>query len=202
MRTRVTAALIAVGSLSALALAGCADEAETTAPGTDSGTTTEGTSTEPDTVDQSTCLIGDWLITEAEMNKFYDALEGEVGGGFEIDIEGDTGLSFTATDYVYAPNFTLALTFDAGIDGTGSILGTISGDYAVADGIIGTSHNESNVAMSVNVGGVEMDGTDLFDDILAAHPFNEAPYVCAAGEVVIDFSTGEGRVPITLTPAS
>ena len=202
---RSTPALFIAGTAVALALTGCTGGATTADPdASPSGEATGGSDgSGGDTeIDQSTCLIGDWRITQDQMQVFYDAVGAESGGGLTMTTDGDTGLSFTETSYTYTPDFTLTLTFDAGIDGTGTITGSIRGDYEVAGGVIATSHNESDVSMTVDVGGVEMDGSDLFGDILASHPFNEAPYECTADEVVIQFSTGDGRVPVALTPAS
>lgn len=200
MMTLSRSASVLTLAVAALAVAGCtAETAETDPEGTTGGESTSGSD---GAVDQATCLIGDWRISEEQMQRFYDAVAAEAGGGLEMTIDGDTGLSFTDVAYAYSPDFTLMLSFDAGVDGTGTITGSIRGDYEAAEGVIATSHNESDVSMTVDVGGFEMDGSELFGDILASHPFNEAPYECTADEVVIEFSTGDGRVPLTLTPAS
>jgi hypothetical protein len=148
------------------------------------------------------CLIGDWYIAEDQMQAFYSAVS-ESNSGVDITVEGGTGLSFADTTYTYRPDFAILL-HAAGADGKGSITGGISGDYTASETEVTTSHDVSDVAVSVTVSGISMDGTDLFGDFLSSAPINSAPYECGADGPILQFDTGDGnpRVPIQLTPAS
>ena len=70
--------------------------------------------------------------------------------------------------------------------------------------MITTSQEVSDIAVTVTVSGVTVDGTDLTNSFLADAPINSAPYECGAEGPVIQFSTGEGNptVPMQLIPAS
>ncbi len=189
----VLAALTAVSLLSACSPG---TPEETAAPVTEASGGAEPGAEE---FDPNTCLIGDWTITEAQMQVFYDTVSAGVDG-ITFEVQGDTGLTFRESDYSYLPDFTLAMTV-ADMPASGTIAGTISGDYVVDGGTITTSHDSTAVTMTVDVAGTTMDGTDLFADMLAVSPVNSAPYECVAGpKLVIQMDTGYGRAPIELIP--
>ncbi|MBH0117239.1 hypothetical protein I6E52_10315 [Salinibacterium sp. NG253] len=148
------------------------------------------------------CLIGDWYIAEDQMQGFYSAVSGS-NDGLDISVEGGTGLAFTDATYTYTPDFEILLQV-AGAEGTGEITGGISGDYSATDSVITTSQEVSDIAVTVTVSGVTVDGTDLTNSFLADAPINSAPYECGDDGPIIHFSTGEGNptVPMQLTPAS
>lgn len=192
--TRLASAL-PVLAIAALALAGCssapesgAEEHVTSAPS--APPEEEAAATGPE------CLIGDWSITQDQMQSFYDAVSAD--NGVAITIEGGTGLSFAAATYTYTPEFVLKLDI-AGMTGTGTITGGISGDYTADESTITTSHEVSDVTLTVDVGGQVIDGAELLGSILASAPINSAPYECGADGPIIQFDTGSGRVPIQLT---
>lgn len=182
----------------AVGLVGC-----TAAPATDPGSDPEASSA-PSTAPEEEavaggpeCLVGDWYITQEEMQGFYDVVTAESGAGFTVD--GGTGLTFTESTFTYTPQFTLALDF-AGNAGTGTIVGAISGDYTADDTVITTTHETSDVVLTVEIGGVVQDATALFGEIMAASPINTAPYECNADGPLIQFDTGGGtRTPVQLT---
>jgi len=195
-------ALAAVSVLSVGVLTACSPPADTEEPvdsETDASTPVEP---EDETVSGPECLIGDWYIAEDQMQSFYSAVSG-ANEGLDISVEGGTGLSFTDTTYTYTPDFMIILEV-SGTGGEGSITGAISGDYEAGDTVITTSHEESDIAMTVTVGGVSIDGTDLTEGFLNSAPINSAPYECGSDGPVIQFNTGEGNptVPMQLTPAS
>jgi hypothetical protein len=178
----------------ALALAGCATEptsdgSASTAPTAETEVETPATGPE--------CLVGDWRIEQDQMQAFYDAVSAGSGGA-SFTIEGGTGLGFDGSAYRYTPDFELVLDF-AGVSGRGVITGSIAGDYTADDGTIVTSHEVSDVSLTVDVGGVVTDGSELFGEILSSAPINSAPYECTAEGPLIQFDTGYGRVPIQLT---
>lgn len=188
-----------IPAVALFALAGCASPGEAGPTETPSGTSGEasgGESTEEG--EGGDCLVGDWFITEDQMDLYYDAIESE---GVEFDIDGGTGLSFTDTRYEYTPEFTLNLLITSGVSGEGTITGSISGDYSTEDGLITTEHDTNDTALVVTVSGVTIDGTGLFDDFLSSAPINSAPFECNDGVPTIMFEAGDSpRVPVTLTP--
>ncbi|MGV8913308.1 MAG: hypothetical protein ACOH14_11910 [Rhodoglobus sp.] len=143
------------------------------------------------------CLIGDWYIAEDQMQAFYSAVSDS------ISVRGGTGLAFTDTTYAYTPDFAIIVQV-GGAEGEGSITGGVTGDYVANETEITTSHDVSDVSVTVAVSGVTMDGTDLFGDFLSSAPINSAPYECGADGPILQFATGDStpRVPIQLTPAS
>lgn len=192
--TRLALAL-PVLSLAALALAGCSAASESTPGG--AATTAPTTAPEEEAAASGPeCLIGDWYITQEQMQSFYDAVS--AANELAITIDGGSGLAFTESTYTYTPEFTLRLTV-AGLEGTGTITGGISGDYTADESTITTAHEVSDVTLTVDVAGQVIDGTDQFGAILASAPINSAPYECGAEGPVIQFDTGSGRVPIQLT---
>lgn len=159
--------------------------------------------TEPP-ADGPECLVGDWIITEAEMNAYYDALEAalaaEAGTSPTIDVAGNVGLQFTPTDYTYTGNFDLTLAV-AGQEGNGTSTGTVAGTWSGDDGVIVTELGESDLTVSVSIGGITLDGSDLANGLLNDLPINAAPYDCEGPS--LEFRTGAGtpRHTVTLTPA-
>ncbi len=130
------------------------------------------------------------------MDAFYGALDIE---GVEFDIDGGSGLTFTADRYEYTPEFTLNL-ITAGTSAEGTITGSIQGDYTVEDGVITTAHDTNDTEIVVTASGMTIDGQGLFDDFLSSAPINSAPFECNAGVPTIMFDTGGSpRVPIVLT---
>ena len=188
----------------------------TTAPATDAPTSTaeEASTTIPEAPADTTpatdapvapagedCLVGEWVVTQDEMNAFYDAVEANVDG-VTFEIIGEAGLTFTETQYVWGPDFDLTLTV-AGLEGNGVAGGSISGTYTTADGVITTTLESSEMTMQISMGGTVMDASDIGNDFMTSVPINDAPYSCETGVPVIDFETGDGtpRHPVTLIPA-
>ena len=150
-------------------------------------------------IDLATCHIGAWTISEEQMQVFYDTVSAGVDG-VTFQVQGDTGLTFRESDYSYLPDFTLGMTV-AGTPASGTIAGSINGDYTVDGRVITTSHDSTAVTMTVDVAGTTMDGADLFAQMLAVSPVNSAPYECLSGpKLLIQMDTGYGRAPIELIP--
>lgn len=166
-------------------------------------TTAPAPTTPPTTAAPSAdCLIGDWVITQDEMNAFYDTIESQVGGPFEITIAGQTGLTLTADTYQYVADFDLTLEV-SGITGQGVSTGTVSGTYVADDGIIVTELGSSDLSVIVTVGGTTMDESAFANGLLGSVPINDAPYDCSGPNPVLMFETADDGVrhPVTLTPA-
>lgn len=174
------------------ALASCAP---VEAPGTSGSSGSEA----EEEIDPITCVIGNWTISEAEMQRYYDQVSSGVDGT-TFTVNGTTGLVFGDTDYAYLPSFSLDLDV-SGSPATATIHGSITGDYVVDGGEITTNNDDNIISMIVDVGGFTMDGTELAQEMLSANPVSSAPYECRPGpELIISMETGYGRVPITLVP--
>jgi len=188
--------LVASILLGVLATAGCAAPSAPSGESSGSATPTPTSEAPPEVVSGPDCLIGDWFIAQDQLQAFYDGLSAETGG-LVFTIDGGTGLSFTDTTFAYTPEFSLRLEI-AGIAGTGTIVGAIAGAYTADDATITTSQETSDVVLTVDVGGTVQDGTGLFDGFLASSPINSSPYECTTAGPIIQFSTGENRVPVQL----
>lgn len=201
---RRSAAALAVALAGVLALAGCAAPSGDAEPepagdaGVDEPTAPEEEPTDPT---DPACLIGDWQIAQDQMQSFYDALSGDVEG-LSIGVEGDTGLSFTGTEYRYTPDFTLTLDIDGVGEGEGVTTGSLGGEYTAEGGVITTVLGDNDVAVAVTVLGQSIDGSELFGSFIESDPINEAPFDCSSGAPVLQFETPTGRSPVVLTPAS
>lgn len=195
-------ALAALSVLSLGVLTACSTPADSEEPAGSETDASAPAEPEEEMVTGPECLIGDWYIAEDQMQGFYGAVSG-TNEGLNISVEGGTGLSFTESAYTYTPDFTILLEV-VGSEGVGSITGAVSGDYEATESVITTSHDESNIAVTVSVGGVSVDGTDLTQGFISSAPINSAPYECGADGPIIQFATGEGNptVPMQLTPAS
>lgn len=171
----------------------------TAAPETTAAPTTIATPPpEPETTDD--CLVGEWIVTEAEMNAFYDAIEARLDQPIDFTIAGEAGLVFTDTTYAWAPAFTLQLDL-GGITGTGDAGGSISGTYTTTDGLLSTEVGESAMMLTIEVAGQTIDGSELGNGFITSVPFVNSPYACDGPTPVIQFETVDDRHPVTLTPA-
>ena len=193
-------ALAAVSVLSLGALTACSAPADSEEPESSETDASAPAEPEEEMVSGPECLIGDWYIAEDQMQGFYSGVSGTTEG-LNISVEGGTGLSFTDTTYTYTPDFTILLEV-AGSEGVGSITGAI--DYDATESVITTSHEESDIAVTVSVGGVSVDGTDLTQSFISSAPINSAPYECGTDGPIIQFSTGDDSptVAMQLSPAS
>ncbi len=196
---RSTTAVLAAASLLPLLLVGCTTSSE----GDLAVDPDAPASAEPEAPADPTdpaCLIGDWLITEAEMQSFYDAVSGSTEG-LQLTIDGDTGLSFTADSFTYTPDFTLRLDI-AGVAGEGVTTGSLSGGWSAADGVVTTTVGSNDIDVQVSIAGTEVDASDSVGSIIASDPINQAPFDCSVPAApVLQFDTGtDARVPLTLSP--
>ncbi len=186
-------ATLGIVSLAALGLAAC------TSGTSGSGSEPSETSAAPEepVLSGPECLVGEWQISDSEMTKFYNAVGEATGTTFTIT--GDTGLTFTADEFVYSPNFTLMMN-TADIENTGTVSGTISGTYEATADTITTDVTASDARVIINVNGVEQDVTEQFGDAVTGAPFNNSPYTCTAEGPLIGFDIGtDSFVELQLT---
>lgn len=196
-------ASLSLTAVALLVLAGCSagDSTEADVDPSD-GVSTETAETEAAPTDplDPACLVGDWVLTQEQMQGFYNALATEVDG-ITFTAEGSAGLSFTATDYRWTPEFTLVLEV-AGLEGQGATTGTLGGTYTAADGVITTTLGDNNLSATLTINGTTQDGTELLGSFITSDPINNTPYDCTNPDApVLQFETSTGRTPVVLTPA-
>jgi hypothetical protein len=160
------------------------------------------TSTAPEP-DAGECLVGDWVVTEEQMDGFYSGLMSTLEAPLTIDTAGSAPLSFAADGtYEWAPGLTLTVEV-AGASGTGGVGGTITGNWTATEGVVTTSSDLNALVVSITVNGVVFDGADLANGLLNSTPINGVTYSCEGPTPVLDFKTADPSVtvPVTLTPA-
>jgi hypothetical protein len=169
-------------------------------PRTDAPAATAAPEPEPD---DSACLVGDWVVTEEQMDAFYDGVMSTLEAPLTIDTVGSAPLSFAADGtYLWAPAFALTVEV-AGASGTGDVTGTITGNWTAVDGVVTTSSDLNALVVSLVVNGVPFEGADLANGLLNGSPVNGVTYSCDGPTPVLDFQTADPSVtvPVTLTPA-
>jgi hypothetical protein len=136
------------------------------------------------------CLVGEWIVTEDELNAYYDSIEGSFpeGPAPAFDIAGNVLLTFTETDYIYVADFDLTLDI-AGQSGTGDTRGTVSGTWDVVDGRVVTTLGSSDLDVFISIGGVTLSGSEFANGLLDTAPINDAAFDCAGP--TISFQTSE-----------
>jgi len=154
-------------------------------------------------VDDGSCLVGNWVVTEAEMNGFYGALTSTLDAPITIGVVGSAPLSFGADGtYGWQPDFALTVEV-AGQRGTGVTAGTITGNWSAVDGVVTTASDVNALTVSITIGGTTVNGADLTNGLLNSSPVNGVTYSCDGPTPVLDFQTADPAVtvPVTLTPA-
>ena len=194
--------VIATTAAVLLVLAGCTASGTTDAEVEPTDAAAEGSteSTTPSDPLDPACLIGDWVLTQEQMQSFYDAVASETEG-ITLTAEGSAGLSFTDTDYRWTPEFTLILDF-AGVEGRGVTTGTLGGTYTAAAGVITTTVGDNNLSATLTINGAEQDGSELLGAFISSDPINDTPYDCTDPDAPeLQFETATGRTPIVLVRA-
>jgi len=154
-------------------------------------------------VDDGSCLVGNWVVTEAEMNGFYGAVTSTLDAPITISVVGSAPLSFGADGtYGWQPDFALTVEV-AGQRGTGVTAGTITGNWSAVDGVVTTASDVNALTVSITIGGTTVNGADLTNGLLNSSPVNGVTYSCDGPTPVLDFKTADPAVtvPVTLTPA-
>jgi len=152
--------------------------------------------------DEGECLVGDWVVTEDQMNAFYGALMSTLEAPIGIDAAGSAPLSFAVDGtYRWAPDFALTVEV-AGQRGTGVTGGTITGNWTAVDGVVTTASDINALAVAIDVNGVTFGGDDLVNGLLNSSPVNGVTYSCDGPTPVLDFKTGDPAVTVPITLAS
>jgi len=145
------------------------------------------------------CLVGDWVLSVSDLQAYYDVVGS--ASGLSMVVDGTTGLRLTADTFEYTPDMMLTLDFE-GTSAVAVLGGSLSGDYATADGVITTTSEVFAFEAEVTVDGAPVGDSSMANELLAASPVSDAPYDCSGANPVVMFDTGVGeRVPVTLQPA-
>lgn len=182
-----------------LLLVGCTTSSEGD-PAVDPGATLEPTAPETLSLEPPECLIGEWTITQEELQVFYDSVRDATDGAVTFVVDGDTGLSFDGTVFAYSPNLVLTISTPA-TEGIATLAGTISGAYTADTTTVTTTNETVDVDYDYIVGGVAQDASTIFGDALLGAPINGGDYECTPDGPLISFDNGFGRVPVQLVRA-
>jgi hypothetical protein len=182
-----------------LSLAGCGPAAPSepvAGPSAEPGEPTpEALSLEP-----PQCLVGDWYISQEELQVFYDSVSEATDGAVSFIADGDTGLSFDGGGFAYTPDLVLTISTPA-TEGVATLSGTISGAYDADTTMITTTNETVEVDYDYVVDGVSQDASTIFGGALLGAPINGGDYECTPAGPLISFDNGFGRVPVQLVPA-
>ncbi|GAA1743889.1 hypothetical protein [Microcella frigidaquae] len=181
-----------------LLLVGCTTSSEGD-PAVDPGATAEPTAPETLSLEPPECLIGEWTITQEELQVFYDSVRDATDGAVTFVVEGDTGLSFTEADFAYTPDLTLTITTPA-TAGVATLSGSIAGGYTADTTTVTTANETVDVAYDYIVDGVAQDASVIFGNAVLGAPINGGDYECTPAGPLISFDNGFGRVPVQLVP--
>ena len=176
---------------------------DTASPASDPATTDAPLSAVPAQDVDGACLIGEWVVTEDEMNAFYEGVTATLSVPLTMSVEGSAPITFDADHtYAWAPAFTLTVEV-VGQVGTGVSGGSIIGDWSAADGMLTTSAEVNALEVEVTVAGVTLDESDFANGLLNGSPVNGVTYSCDGPTPVLNFLTGDPdvTVPISLEPA-
>lgn len=193
---RVSLALT-VPVIAMLALAGCTPAGPATPV---AGPDAESPTAEALNLEPPTCLIGDWYISQDELQVFYDSVSDATDGAVSFVADGDTTLSFDGAEFAYTPDLVLTISTPA-TEGVATLAGTISGEYAADQTTVATSNETVDVTYDYVVGGVTQDASVIFGNALLGSPINGGTYECTPAGPLISFDNGFGRVPVQLVPA-
>lgn len=189
----------AVPLIAVATLAGCTPPGPVGPPTSGEGLPDETPTAEALNLEPPKCLIGDWYISQDELQVFYDSVSEATDGAVSFVAEGDTGLSFDGTLFEYTPDLRLDISTPA-TEGQATLTGSISGGYEADTTTVMTSNETVDVEYEYVVGGVAQDASLLFGEALLGSPINGGEYTCTPDGPIISFDNGFGRVPVQLVP--
>ncbi|MDW3212591.1 MAG: hypothetical protein R8G01_01225 [Ilumatobacteraceae bacterium] len=164
-------------------------------------TTPPETTPSPAPSNGARCLIGSWVISDAELDAYFDVVA--VNAAFEsIDNDGVIRLTFTETGFEWTNQYSLAMRVDGtGYESTSS--GSFAGSYTEAGGVIAGSVERDDRGGSLTHDGQPVgDVGDLFVGINLARPMDSLAFSCDGPVLVLDAGPSAGaRHTVRLTPA-
>lgn len=193
--------LIGAVLIGTLLLAGCSGGDPDTVPDTDSGTSTTEA---PGVGAAAECLIGDWLLTTAELQRWVNVVftPGELQ---VMNVKGTSTFSFTADGgYRLTPEWGFEVQVAAtDMTGSATIAGVLSGTHSVDGDILTTNVTDSAIDATVVivVSGVAIPTAtfeELLEESFGEDPLNSAPFSCSGDSLTLGFDTGHDRMEMDL----
>jgi hypothetical protein len=177
----------------------------TTTPSTTAVSPTDSTTAPSTTVAADSgagCLVGDWVVTDADLADYFDTVS--INAAFDsIDATGEIRISFTENSYEWTTDYTLTLQLG---DETYEAIqtGAARGTYTEAGVLTGTIDDDSRSG-SIEQGGEpvrEEDVGDRFVDINPARPMDSMPFSCDGPTLMVKAGPIVGaQYAVPLTPA-
>lgn len=198
--------LAAVAATAALVMTGCTGGADDdAATPVAEATTTPGAVETPEAVAVSLkeCVVGTWLIPEAELVRFYGTLSGQID---EVEIAPYGTVELTLSDdgaSSYASDYGFDLLIEAGatsMEPSVVVTGTISGAWSVSDDDrILLETDDSSLEVDVTLGGQPMDLGDLTNQFLEHTPLDSSAgaVTCSEETMVVPYETTGDPVDLT-----
>ena len=146
------------------------------------------------------CLVGDWVVSDAELDAYYDVIE--AGAAYEaIDSNGVIRVSFTETGFTWTNDYRLAMTIADG-DYEYVSTGSFSGSYTEANGVLaGTIERDDRLGTVTQDGKPVGDVGDLFVEIFLARPMDSMAFSCDGPVLMLEYGPPAGpRHALHLSP--
>lgn len=147
------------------------------------------------------CLVGDWTISDAELDVYFDIVA--QNAGFQsIDNDGEIRLSFTETSFEWTNDYTLTMTV-GDVTYESRSTGSFYGAYSEAGGVI-----KGMVIRDNRTGTITQDGQpvgdvgDLFAGIQPARPMDSMMFSCTGPILMLQSGpVANAHHTVRLTPA-
>lgn len=154
----------------------------------------------PAPVNGARCLVGDWVISDTELDAYFDVVA--VNAAFEsIDNDGVVRVSFTDTGFVWTNDYELSMTV-ADVDYASVSTGSFAGSYTEANGVLaGTVERDDRGGAVTQDGKPVGDVGDLFVGINPARPMDSMPFSCDGPVLMMEAGPSAGaRHAVHLSP--
>lgn len=209
-RRRLTSALTLVSAATlAFALAACAPDGGAPAPtGSRSGeasgsakpsTSASATPSAAPTTDAAACLVGEWSMDQAGLDRFYGDVNTLLeGSGVAFTPQGTAALSLTKDGaFTWTPDAQVS----AAVSGTTILIGLsghIDGTYtATADHIATVTQSTDGLVVSATIDGAQTDAGSITQQIAGA-PITDAGYTCSADTLTLNSALAGGTATSVL----
>lgn len=197
-----TASTLAAAAAVILAVAACGTGSPPSAGGAPA--TTAASQPEPEQTGSSgdaDCLIGDWTISDAELDRWWDML-GRVITEHPPHGTGTVALSFDETSFTFRPDATIEYDNAEGGAAVGVFRGEQSGPYEIVDGTVQTPDATNALDWTWEHRGEVLPYESMFGEFTSPSLLHDATWDCSGGSPVITlFATALApRVPVTLEP--
>lgn len=150
------------------------------------------------------CLIGDWTISDTELDKWFDMV-GRVTLEHPPHGTGTVALSLDGETFTFRPDATIEYDNAEGGPATGVFRGEQSGPYEIVDGTIQTPDATNALDWTWEHRGEVLPFEYMFGEFTSPSLLHDATWDCSGDDapVVTLFATALApRVPITLEPQS